>query len=210
MSGRDDWHQLNNVIKKYIDKQISVRANLTVTPDNVDSLIDTYSHYKELGVKQICINGLMRKGKGKDLFDARFMVKYINALYQFLCMNCENISITVPPELLKLYSNLCFIFEEEFSDNELIFDEYCNEIVIDYNGEMFYSKTNRYIGNITEKRIEDVDIPIVCRNLTKTECANCYSFDYCKAASYEAEIYECLGTLDFSCCDDVVDNLVFS
>lgn len=210
ISGRDDWDKLTNIIKKFVEKGIEIRANLTITPDNIDYLDETFEYYKSIGIQQICINGLIRKGKAVEMFDLKHSIKYINSLFKFLNKNYNGYSFVIPPEILKLHANISKIFGLEVVNEKLKREEHINEIIIDYNGIIYDSITDERIGTTRNNSITNYKSQVIKRNLNESECRLCCNFDYCNASPYLKEIYATTGNCNSCFCDKQISNKIFN
>lgn len=215
ISGRNDWDLLDKCILDFIQSGINVRLNLTLTPLNVSQLSETFEHYKGLGAEQICINGLLRKGKAKNMFDLKHAIKYINSLYKFCISNYDGYSFVIPVELLRIYSNISdfFIKDHKQNSSSMMYDEKINTLSVDYNGNILIDTTNEEVGTIEDCILDNIIAKYgnisTKRDLINTACKDCHSYDLCKAEEYKEEIYDEFHDFNHSCCDEEVQLKLF-
>ncbi|GEM_PF-2957115 len=202
ISGRDDWEILNNAIKKVLSKNIDLIGNLTLTNENVQYVDEIFNYYRNIGIKQICINGLMRKGLAVDMIDSKYIYNYIYYIHKFVNNNdLEGVSISVPIEVIKTYSNIKGAFGEIVNDVDLVKEEINDAILINSDGKAYYELTGEFLGHIHGLRISNIKNIRVIRDLSSSECAKCNCFNYCQSAGNLKDIFKNLGSIDYSYCD---------
>ena len=180
ITGRDDWEELNNKIAKVVSAGIPLRANITLTYESMDYLKETIEYYKSLGISQISINGLLKKGRATEMVNEFYLFKYINCIYEYVMSgDMSNISLSVPIEVIKTLSNIKSILNIEYENIDLNVKSRNNKIKIDNNGNIIAYLTQENIDNIKMKKIKDIKLKDIERNLSKSECANCSEFNRC-------------------------------
>ncbi|ABY94085.1 Radical SAM domain protein [Thermoanaerobacter pseudethanolicus ATCC 33223] len=207
ISGRNDWSKLNALITELINNGIQLRANLTLTKENVRYIKEIYNFYKSLGVKQISISSLIKKGRAFHLVDEKYIYDYIYYMYEFLEKNNPKfITISIPIELLKTYSNIKSNFGHYVKNDNLIVLEK-DKLYIHYDGNVYSLLTGKLICEISANNAKNIVIPPLKRNLSKSECARCHAFYLCKGREDFELIRAKYGNLNFSQCDLELENI---
>jgi len=202
ISGRDDWHKLNDVILQVINSDIQLRANLTLTNDNIEFIEDIYCFYKKLGVTHIAINGLLKKGRALQMVDEKYIYKYIYYMYKFIKENNpDQLSLSIPIEVLKTYSNIKNNFGYSIRNENLLFEEENKSVYIHYNGDVYSLLTGELICNINDCDLNNIVLPPITRDLSKSECANCHGYQLCKGKGDFDLLISKYGNLNYSYCD---------
>jgi MoaA/NifB/PqqE/SkfB family radical SAM enzyme len=201
ISGRNDWSKLNTLITEVINNGIQLRANLVLTKENLKYVKEIYNFYMSLGIKQISISSLIKKGRAFRLVDEKYIYDYIYYMYEFLKENNPKfITVSVPTELLKTYSNIKNNFGHYVKNDNLIVLER-DKLYIHYNGNVYSWLTGELICNISENNTKNIILSPLKRDLSKSECARCHAFYLCKGRGDFELIRARYGNLNFSQCD---------
>lgn len=202
ISGRNDWEILNCKIEKTLSKNIELIANLTLTNENILYVEEIFKFYRKLGVKQICINGLMRKGFAKDMVNYKYIYNYINSIHKFIKNNnLDGVSLSMPIEVIKTYSNINKGLGKVEEKPNPIKQEIQNSLLINCDGNIYSEFTGNLLGNVCTHKILDVIEEDVIRDLSVSECMNCNGYSYCGSAGNLKTISKALGSINYSYCD---------
>lgn len=200
--GRDDWDKLNDILACLVNNGIQVRANLTLTNDNVEFVDKIYYHYKSIGINQIAINSLLKKGKAYDMVDEKYIYRYIYYIHKFITENNpQGLSLSIPVEVIKTYSNIKNNFGDSINNKNLSFTEKNRSAYIDYNGSVYSHITGELITHVSDNVLSKVEFPDICRNLLNSECKSCHGFSICKGRTIFDQTISKYGNLNYSYCD---------
>ncbi|MCW6678261.1 radical SAM protein [Anaerococcus sp. NML200574] len=185
ISGRNDWDKVNNNIEKLISAGITVRVNLVVVDENIDSIERIYDYYINLGVDHFCISSLLNLGKANHLYNNTYILKFINEAYKFIKLGKNKFNISMPIESVYLLKYVDRILD---SDNKYQhFDRTVdksssiiknNNFMVDFNGDIYNTKyKQKFDKNINE--IESIDEITFEADLDNYECKRCNLNEYC-------------------------------
>lgn len=183
ISGRDDWEIVSQNIVKLVSAGVQVRANLTLTMDNMYELEDTYQYYRNLGVDHVCISCLLDKGFAKGMVDEEYLLKYIFETSRFSQLGYDAYNIVIPARALRCYHNCLTILDIEseynsmpdFHESEM--QRYNPNLHIEYNGDIFYSDSMEYIGSVSNTKLPNIATP---KPITASDlCQKCRAFSIC-------------------------------
>lgn len=178
ISGRNDWNLLNKNILKAVNAGLSVRANLTLTKDNLWDLEEICNHYLSLGVDNICINPLLDKGFARKLITWDYQINYIVAISKLLESSIEDISFSIPVEAMRIYHNILSMFNQQ-SKCAGTLTPYIkpNKLYIDYDGSVFDDFTREKLGILDNRTIDG--LRVTSHSVSEVICQKCLAVNYC-------------------------------
>ena len=177
--GRDDWKQINENIQQLVKEGIPVRANLTVNKYNVLDIEKIYKFYMNLGVEHICISCLLNKGLAQKMVDEEYVLNYVFETAKFVKSGYQNYNIAVPIEALRGYHHCIELIGgrtvDKLKEANGIFQKL--KLYINYDGELFYSESKEWIGNIKTALLSEIAAKSVY--LGQGLCSTCNALPIC-------------------------------
>ena len=176
--GRKDWDVVNKNIKKLVENNVTVRANLTINEHNIYELSDIYDFYIGLGVDHINISPLLKKGFASELVDIKYILSYVFAVSDFATKKHEKYNVAIPIEAFRCYHKcLEKLGETSFQVEKNEVSKQNMKLLINYDGEIYYSDTMEYVGNIKNVSIENIKNKVIKNDYPI--CQKCKAYSMC-------------------------------
>lgn len=205
MCGRDDYAEVMNRIVWAVELDLPLRVNITVTPDNLDHVIDTVKSLKNVGVKTISVSPMMTLGRASALYTEEFRSRIIED-FPMIASSLRSLGVgyAIPFEVLQVLGNLGYILKEGETTDEVYTKSVPTGLTIHQNGQIQQGFCGfSRLGSLKKNRLRDFffDGEHVRDFDDKSLCKQCKMVKICQGGYALDAISRVFGSRIFGQCD---------